>query len=162
MIKLFLLGLWVCAVTLGATYAMMQVSRSATEASTAPAYFGGLDYVKTQLTGVPIIRSGKVQGYVMAQFVYTAEQKTLVKMSIRPELLLTDAAFKRIYADDALDYRQLGKQDLQKLVAELKDDVNRYYGKPIVKDILLETLDYLPIEVVRGGLANVPGGRVRP
>lgn len=154
MIKAVLLGLWVCAVALGASYGMMVLTKPETKVEQKASYFGGLDYVKTELTGIPVIRSGSVQGYVLAQFVFTAEQKTLQSLSVKPELFLVDAAFRKLYADEDVDYRKLKKQNIDELTNSLKTEVNRRYGKPVVRDILVERLDYMPIDAVRNGRAG--------
>ena len=67
------------------------------EAGPADEFFGGLDYVKTNIMSVPIISDGAIQGYLIAQFVFTADGKVLRQLSVPPELFLTDEAFRTIF-----------------------------------------------------------------
>ena len=38
--------------------------------------YGGLETVRTRMISVPVIRSGAIQGYVLAQFSFTADAET--------------------------------------------------------------------------------------
>ena len=53
--------------------------------------------VKTNIISVPIVTAGSIRGYLIAQFVYTADGDLLRKLSVPPELFLTDEAFRTIY-----------------------------------------------------------------
>lgn len=151
MMKFVFSGLWVVVVTLGSLYVMNDLLAKPEKAKAAPSYFGGIDYVKMELVGIPVIRDGDMQGYVLAQLVYTADGKVLEKLSVKPDVFLKDAAIKRIYADETADFRKLKKYQIKELLAKLKDDANRRYGKPVVKEILIERLDYMKAEEVRAG-----------
>ena len=58
---------------------------------------------------------------------------------------------KKIYADDTTDFRRMKKYQLDALLAALKKDTNGRYGKPILKEILIERLDYMKADEVRAG-----------
>ena len=57
------------------------------------------------MISVPVIRAGAIQGYVMAQFSFTAEGKTLKQLPMKADVVVIDEAFKAIYSDDAFDFR---------------------------------------------------------
>ena len=57
------------------------------------------------MISVPVIRSGAIQGYVMAQFSFTANAKTLKRLSVKADVVVLDEAFKAIYSEEALDFR---------------------------------------------------------
>lgn len=114
-------------------------------------YFGGVDYVKAPMVGVPIIRSKKLTGYVVAQFVFTIESKTLESLSVTPEPFLVDAAFRRLYSEAIIDVQDMKKPDMKKMLAGLRSDVNGRYGKPVIKEVLVERMNFLPIDAVRSG-----------
>jgi hypothetical protein len=99
----------------------------------------------------PIIKKKKLSGYVLAELVFTIEQKTLNSLSVRPEPFLVDAAFRRLYSSNAIDTGHIRKPDLDKLLVDLKSDVNKRYGKPIIQEILIERMSFLPENAVRSG-----------
>lgn len=114
-------------------------------------YFGGVDYVKAPLVGVPIIKNKQLTGYVVAKFVYTIEQKKAKSLSVPPDPFLVNAAFQRIYTEATADVDDIKKPKIKMLLENLRADVNERYGKPIVKEVLIERLNFLPIESVRAG-----------
>ncbi len=151
MIKLILCGLWVCVVTLASMYAMIAWRTAPDPEVAKEQYFGGLEHVRTRTISVPLIDKGVIQGYVTAQFSFNIDAKTLHQLSVKPDVLLLDAAFKTIYAGDILDFRHPGKQDLSLLTKTIADSVNKRFGKRFVEDVLVEELNYVPKDQVRGG-----------
>ena len=149
--KPILLGLWGCLITLVASYGTMILAAPAKKVETKASYFGGVDYVKAPIVGVPIIRGEELKGYVVAQFVFTIEGKTLESLSVSPGPFLVDAAFQRIYAEATLDVQEMKKPDIKNMLAGLRTDVNKRYGKPVIKEVLIERMNFLPIDSVRSG-----------
>lgn len=151
MSRSILLGLWACLMTLAAAYGAMVVAAPPKKVKTKASYFGGVDYVKAPMVGVPIIRGKKLSGYVVAQFVFTIEQKKLDALAVAPGPFLVDAAFRRLYADATADMNNMKKQDIARLLDDLKSDVNARYGKPVIMEVLVERMNFLPIDAVRAG-----------
>jgi hypothetical protein len=152
-IKLIFIALWACAVTLGSSWAV--VSWKATKAAHAAAepdkFAGGLEHVRTKMISVPIISAGAIQGYVVAQFAFNVDAKLLKRMSIRPEAILLDEAFKTIYASESIDFSNLQKQDLPALLGSVGANVNKRFGMPVVDDVLVQELNYVPKAEARMG-----------
>jgi len=151
MMKLLFVGLWACAVSLGATYGVIQwkLSQSGThEAEEGPAK---LSEVKTKAINVPIISDGAVQGYIIAQFVFTIDSKLMQEMPVKPDVYLLDEAFKTIYAGEKVNFRQMKRQDLPALAKQLGENVNKRLGATLVHDVLIDQLSYVPKEEIRGG-----------
>lgn len=150
MIKALALGLWVSAVTAGATYGAItwQLGRSS-----EPVVEEGnkLEEVRTKAINVPIIADGAVQGYVVAQFVFTVNSKALQELSVNPDVYLLDEAFKTIYAGEKVNFRQLKKQDLPALAKLLGENVNKRLGVNMVQDVLIDQLSYVPKDEARVG-----------
>jgi hypothetical protein len=155
MIKTIVAGVWACAVTLGASYAAVswQVSSSPAAAPEPEPerLYGGLETVRTRMISVPIIRSGALQGYAVAQFTFTIDAKTLKRLSVKPELVLLDEAFRAIYSDEAVDFRQMRKQDLPNLAKRIVEGANKRYGTNVVDDAFLQEFNYISKDGVRGG-----------
>lgn len=156
MIKSVLAGLWVVAVTLGSLYFMNGMLAKPEKVEEKPSYFGGIDYVKMELVGIPVIRDASMQGYVLAQLVYTADRAVLDKLTVKPDVFIKDAAIKRIYADETTDFRKMKKYQIKQLLADLKNDANGRYGKPVLNEILIERLDYMKADEVRAGRRPPP------
>lgn len=160
MIKIILCGVWVCAVTLlssyGAVWWQMRSQPAAAhepEKATAPS---GLESVRTRMISVPIIADGNIQGYVMTQFVVTVDSQVSKRLSVKPDMVFLDEAFKVIYAGEAIDFRHLKKQDLPGLSKTIVENVNKRFGVKAVDDALIQELNYLPKERVRGGPGSSP------
>ena len=105
--------------------------------------YGGLETVRTRMISVPVIRSGAIQGYVMAQFSFTADAATLKRLSLKADVVVLDEAFKAIYSEDVLDFRNMKKQDLGGLVKRIVEGSNQRFGTRIVEDAFIQELSYV-------------------
>ncbi len=151
MIKPILLGVWLCGVTLGAAYGVItwqkQQHAAAEAAATEPPK---LEQLQTKVINVPIITDGAIQGYVLAQFAFTVEADKLKELSTKPDLILVDEAFKLIYAGEAVDFRHMRRADVDALSKMLLTNVNKRLGQGLVHDVLVQQLNYLPRDQLRG------------
>jgi len=152
-IKLIFVGLWACAITLGSSWAVIAwKSGKAADAAREPdKYAGGLEQVRTKMISVPIIADGAIQGYVIVQLAFSIEAKQLKQMTIKPDAILMDEAFKTIYAGETIDFRNIKKQDLPALLKAIGDNANRRHGAPMVQDVLIQELNYVPKAEARLG-----------
>lgn len=147
MIKFVAAALWLCAVTVGAIfYSFSEASQKTAVAETAAPFFGGLDYVKADLISVPYIRDTRVDGYVLAQLVYTTDPKEMRKLSIPIQNLLADQVYSFIYANPSFD---LAKFDLEMFKTGLRDSINERVGAQLIHEVLIEQIDYLPKTDIR-------------
>jgi hypothetical protein len=151
MIKFILAGLWLCAVTLGTVYwaTVMTAKDAGAKAEQPPPYFGGLDYVKTDILSVPVVREQRITGYFLARLVYTVEPKMLKKLTIRAETLITDQVYTHLYANPQIDFAQAGGLDLDSFRAGIRDSVNARVGGKLIHEVLVEQLDFLTKEEIR-------------
>ncbi|MFC0217203.1 flagellar basal body-associated protein FliL [Pseudochelatococcus lubricantis] len=143
MTRLVLIGLWVCVVTLVSAYGVASWSSSQAKKKEEAPYLEGLEFRKLRLINVPIVADNAVKGYVVAQFVYTADARTLREISIPPEPLIIDRAFRLIYDDTDRKFDGVNKKDLNKLTGAIKVEVNKMFGADIVSDILIEEFNYI-------------------
>src|SRR5689334_14832650 len=72
-IKFIAAALWICAVTLGAVFYSFQAASQRGEPEPPKPMLGGLDYVKTDMISVPLLRDGTIDGYFLTKLVYTVE-----------------------------------------------------------------------------------------
>ena len=150
MIKLILVGLWACAITLSSCWAVVSWTAASKLAESEQVHGHGgeksgstLEHVRTKMISVPIIAEGAIQGYVIAQFIFSIDAKQLKQLSIRPEAILLDEAFKVIYAGEAIDFRNIKKQDLPAMLKSINEGVNKRFGSQIVESVLIQELNYI-------------------
>lgn len=152
MIKPILIGVWITGVTLGAAYgAFMWQSGQKPVEEKKEKFLGKVEQVKTKQLSVPVISDGAIQGYVVAQFAFTVESETLKKMTVQPETLLLDEAFRILYNGDMLQFRTMTKGDLDKTAKQIAANVNKRFGREFVHDVLIQELNFVPKEQARGG-----------
>jgi hypothetical protein len=146
MIRLVLAGLWVCILTAGTSYAVAYWKENGTPLAAKDELLDGLQYQKTRVLSVPMVENGAVQGYVVARFVYTVDGKTLQQLAVPPEPFVVDEAFRRIYADERLDFRKIARYDLSILTGAIKQRVNERMQADVVQDVLVEDFNYVSRE----------------
>jgi hypothetical protein len=93
-----------------------------------------------------MVENGSVQGYLVARFVYTVDARTMHQLSVPPEPFVVDEAFRRIYADERLDFRKLARYDLSILTTAIKQRVNERMRADIVQDVMVEDFNYVSRE----------------
>jgi len=145
MMRSLLIGLWTCAVALGATYggAVWKQRASVTAGSEhAPK----LEVKKAKPITVPIIAGGTLKGYVSAEFSFVTEasDKHGDKSSgaLDPEIFLMDEAFRLIYSDNALDFDHIDKIDLAALTKRITEKVNEHAGVTRLKETLVKNFAF--------------------
>ncbi len=149
MVKPLLAGLWAVIVTLGSFYGVM-LMKSGSEAAIAPRQiFTALEQVKTEVISVPMIHEGRIQGYVLARFAYLMDAERRKKLSVDPGLIITDEAFRIIYASPVRDFQRIEKYDLASLTERLKKRVNERLGTELVQDVLVESINYVARSEIR-------------
>jgi hypothetical protein len=147
-IKTLFVGLWVCAVALGSTYLAAHMAVSAGHQAEANAETDGeVEYVKPDALSVPVIRDGKVQGYVVAQVSFAILKSKAERADTSPYLI--DAAFRAFYEGAPSDFTKLKPQDLTAIATKAKTYANERLGESSVKDVLIGDLNYVARGEVR-------------
>jgi hypothetical protein len=151
MTKVLFVGLWVCLVALGSTYASIvwRASRPPPQQGDQPTE--SVETLKTRLISVPIITKGSIHGYLMAQFAFTIEGKTLKRLTVKPDVYLIDEAFKILYGSDLFDFREVKAQELPAISKMIMDNTNNRLGGPVIRDVLIQEFTYLSKDQVRRG-----------
>ncbi|MGO4573406.1 hypothetical protein [Microvirga sp. 2TAF3] len=142
MIKNIVTGFWICGITLASCYGAVTYS-AAKSVPEKKDYLVGLQYKKLPVMNIPIIAEGSVQGYVVANMVFTADAQTLREMPVPVEAFLQDEAFRYIYSDNTLDFRKLSRYDVTGMIASVKFNVNKRLNSEIVKEIMIENFNFV-------------------
>jgi hypothetical protein len=133
----------VCILTAGASYAVAFWKETGSLLPQKQEYIEGLQYHKTRVLSVPMIENGSVQGYIITRFVYTVDARIMQQLQVPPDPFVVDEAFRKIYADERLDFRNLARYDLSILTSGIKQRVNERMQAEIVQDVLLEDFNYV-------------------
>ena len=87
--------------------------------------------------------NGEVQGYVVARFEYVVDSERVKASAIPAESFVSDQAFKVIYAQAPRDLGTRQKHDFPAITKSITDGVNSRLGSEIIKDVLIESWNYL-------------------
>lgn len=146
--RVLVTGLWICAVTIGSCYAAVTWGGGFFTKKTEP-YLEGLQYQKLSPINIPMLAEGKVQGYVIAVLVFTADARLMHTLPVAPNAFVVDEAFRQIYGDTAIDFRKLARYDINGRLAQIRAKVNERLGADVVKDVLVDELNFVAKREVR-------------
>ena len=148
MLKLAALGIWIILLTAGATFASTYLIPRGGHSS-VPSEDKGVEQISSDLMSVPVIRGGDVVGYIILQLSFAADRSMLEQKKIEPLPFLRDAAFRTIFASTDVDFRRLKAGDLDRLSAAIVDEANSRLGEKLVRQVLLQQVNYVRKEDIR-------------
>jgi len=158
MIRIVLIGLWICAVALGSLFLAVRGHVSASgEKGQQASYFGGMDYVKTDVFSVPIMTGGSVAGYIVAQLVYTIDSKAKARLTVPLDYFIKDEIFRQFYGSYS-DTRQVEKVNFETVRKSVIDGINRHFPEPVVHDLLVEQFNFISANEIREMNLKAAGG----
>lgn len=149
MIKFVIAAIWICAVTVGSIFFAFSSTSEKTETAEPAPFFGGLDYIKTDVISVPVVKDGGVAGYFIARFVYTADPVRLAAMTVPAEAMLIDEVFTYLYSNPAIDFSRAERLDIDAFRNGLRDSLNKRIGEDLIKEVMMEQVDYLSKQEIR-------------
>ncbi len=148
MARILLLGIWFCGVTLASSHIAVSWWAGTPPKAETP-FLEGLDFEESGTINVPILADGAVQGYVVAQFVFTADAHTLRKMTVKPHAFVTDEALRAIYSNSKVDFSKLERVDLEALLNTIRGNVNARFGGELIKEMLVKEFSYVRKDQLR-------------
>jgi hypothetical protein len=149
MIKFVVAALWICAATVGAVFYSFQSSGPQQPSQPKPPLLGGLDYVKTQIISVPLIRNSAMQGYFLTKLVITAEPSDIAKLSVPAPDLLTDEVYSYLYGNPMIDFSKTSTLDIGKFRDGIRDSINRRVGIELAHDVIVDQISFLTMDQIR-------------
>ncbi len=96
-----------------------------------------------------MIAEGSVQGYVVTQLVFTADAKVLRQLPVSPEAYVVDEAFRNVYGDEKIDFKNLSRYDLAHFAQTVKEHVNKRLQADVVQDVLVQEFNYVSKDQIR-------------
>ncbi|WP_295806232.1 hypothetical protein [uncultured Nitratireductor sp.] len=154
MIKFVFAALWICAVSVGTMLYSFQFSQAKNNAEPPPAFFGGLDYVSTDVISVPVVKTGAVDGYFLTRLSYSIDSKKLKALSIPVEAMLVDEIYSHLYANPAIDYASKDGFDVSAFRDGLVESINARVGEELIHEVFIEQADYLSKAEIRNQSAR--------
>ncbi|TIO13692.1 MAG: hypothetical protein E5X93_25190 [Mesorhizobium sp.] len=149
MIKFLAAALWICAVTLGAVFYSFQAAGERGVGEPPKPMLGGLDYVKTDIISVPLIRDAKIDGYFLTKLVYTVEPDQIKKLSIPAPAIITDQVYSYLYSNPQIDFTKKDTIDLDAFRKAIRETVNARVGVELVHDVLIDQVNFLSKDEIR-------------
>ena len=148
MVRMLLLGLIVVLSTLGGSYAAMKLPGGSAPSAESGGAAEELTVVKLDPVSVPVVRGGKIQGYVLGRIAFAASTKEMKNKDLLT-LYVNEAIFTSVYEEEALDFNALKPVHVEALVHRTVDKANARIGRPAIAQIFVESLNFLAHEAVR-------------
>lgn len=159
MIKFVAAALWICMATAAAVVYSFETDTPHEAQASAPAFEGGLDYVKTDVISVPVLTDGVIEGYFLARLVFTAEPSRLKSLSVPAQTLIVDQVYSYLYGNPQADFTRVKTLDLDAFRRGIRDSINQRVGLNLIHDVLVEQVDFLSKQEIRD---NALRRRIRP
>lgn len=157
MIKLIGTGVWICLVALVSVYFSIQIATK-TESSEPPSpMFGGLVTIHGEITSLPVISRGVVEGYFLTRLSYTVDPSKTKLMTVEPTALITDVLYTELVGNEVINIANLKQFDLIAFKEDIKLALNTRLGEEVFHDIIIEQIDFLSKNDIR---ANMRQGQV--
>lgn len=150
MLKIALLGVWLIAVTAGAVIGSDYLAAmSKPEGEASEPVDMGVEEAKADMTSVPMVRGGEIVGYLIIQLSFAVDKAVKEETKIEPLPFVNDAAFRVIFGSSGLDFRHLTRADIDQITGEITDEVNKRIGKKLVRQTLVQQLNFVRREDIR-------------
>lgn len=154
MIKLVISGLWIAGVTLASVYFSLQMTSAKPDGDQNSDFFGGLDYVRSDMLSIPAFADGRVQGYFITRLVYTAEPKVLQSLTLPPHVLITDELYSLLIGNSVIDFTNMEQFDMDAFRTTVRDRMNERLGKKVFHEVLVEQMEFLTKNEIRNNAAK--------
>lgn len=146
MVKNLIVGIVAVAVTIGSTFATLWFNRAGAEKKDVAEKY---EHLKLDAVSVPILRRGKVEGYVLARLTATVKSKDVSARRDAVTSHFSAAAFRTVYEEPSFEFRDLKKAELVTLAKRIGEATNKSLGSESIKEVMVENLNYLSPEEVR-------------
>jgi flagellar basal body-associated protein FliL len=163
MIKVLLIGLWVCIATIGGVYVSAQMSKApvATEAEAAVV----TTIVRGNPVSLPVINNGTVQGYFIGRISLSVDSMKAKHVQLPMDVVLTDELFSLLMGQKMIDLKSVGTFDPESFRTKIKDGINAKLGDAVVANVMIEQLDYMSKETIdtntaRRGSNPIPAQKI--
>jgi hypothetical protein len=149
MLKLVLIGVWGVVVTAISTILASEFrGEFAATASDDHAEILS-DVIPLDMMSVPLLRGGRVNGYLIIQLAFVADRSKLEGLGMEPAPFLVDAAFQAILSKADIDPARFRSGELLRLAQAVRDVANTKLGDAVVSEVLVQQLNYVRRDEIR-------------
>ncbi|MGE0768254.1 MAG: hypothetical protein AB7L90_17500 [Hyphomicrobiaceae bacterium] len=113
-----------------------------------------IDIVKLEPISAPVIRGGKVIGYVVARTSVTAPAADVKAHKALLAAYAAEAAFRAIYEEKSFDFSSLRAAEVLELSRRIVDHSNKRMGRATVREAVIESLNFVTQAELRSRHAN--------
>jgi CBS domain-containing protein len=164
MIRFVAAALWIVGVTIGTIMFAFSASGKKGDAD-GSVNMSRLEYLRSDMISIPVIRDGDVQGYFLTRLVYAAEPEELKKVALPIDVILVDEIYTYLFSNPMIDFSKTDSLDIETLRNGLRDGVNKRIGHKLVEDVMVQQIDYLSRGQIRDNALKrrgPVGGENRP
>lgn len=154
MVKLLVTGIWVCGITLAAVYFSIQTGLRKDDVVPVPGLLGGYEKVRGEITSIPVISDGAVQGYFLTRLSYTVDPVKMKRMTIPAEELVTDTLYTELLGNRVIDFPDMKTFDLKKFKTDILTALNARIGEKVFHDVIVEQIDFLSKSDIRTNMQD--------
>lgn len=152
MIKLLVTGVWICGVALASVYFSVQLANKKEVVEEPTEMMGGLETIRGDVTSIPVISSGAVQGYFLTRLSYTVDPELTAKLTVPVPDLITDALYTALVGETIIDFPDMDRFDLEAFKTQVRDTLNERVGETVFHDVIVEQIDFLSKEDIRSNV----------
>lgn len=145
MIKLLATGVWILVLTLGGVFAAAKFGNPNPDDNKADVP-PPPQYVQSETVTLPVVTEGKVSGYFLVRSTLVVDDALMKEIKVPMPTFLTDQLYTLLVGDKILDLKDKGKFDVASFKGKIKDGLNVRLEKPLVKDVLIEQMDFISKE----------------
>ena len=149
MVRMLLLGLVVVLSTLGGSYAAMKIPQATSGSSGKEQVVEAVTIVKLDPVSVPVVRDGKIQGYVLGRISFSTSASEAARYKDALILYVNEAIFRSIYEEETLDFSSLKPIGVEALVGRVVEKANARIGRNAIAQVFVENMNFLAHEAVR-------------
>lgn len=148
MLKSIMMSLWLMGLLAGSAYYFGSQPEATGNTGKAESVLSA-EYVKLDPITVAVVRSSEVRGYVILEVAIAIDKKARSEAEVPLEYLMRDLVLGHVHTDPNLDFYRLEQYDIGSLGKRLTVDINDKLGKELVKDVLVQDINFVSKEDVR-------------
>lgn len=149
MVKLIVVGFWVCLVTLGAVFFSVQMATAPVADIGDNAKKDPGQLVRGEPITVPLIADGSIKGYFLGRISFMMNKDKIKGVELPMTEMMTDEMFTLLVGNKMVDITNMSSFDLATFRETIKTDLNKRLGEGFVEEVMVEQLDYLSKEDIR-------------
>jgi hypothetical protein len=154
MLKTIFFGLWAIGMVVAGQFAHAFLQSPAGEHGTASEELP-IEQIETELTGVPVIAGGRVEGYLLYKAEFSLDRNKLAHKALDVRPYLSDAAFRALFDFAYNGVKRIRGQDIVDLAAAIEILAEERLGGDAISAVNLEQFNLIRADEVRNNLFKI-------